>query len=228
MIPIITQKYKSYFFGSISKLDDIHLETLIKIFNKPNVETDAVLGGRGSIERVDLEGFGPVVIKYNTRGGLVRLFVERTYARIGKTCNRIEFEQLINASEMGINVPEPIAFATKGSLFYRGWLVLKEIKNSETLADVSLKDKDRVRKLLDDIIRQITIMINLGLYHVDLHPGNILVTGDDQIFIIDFHKARMFNGSKQRLLNKYCARWKRAIKKHGLPEALNGAFEKIS
>ena len=65
------------------------------------------------------------------------------------------------------------------------------------------------------------------MYHVDLHPGNILVTDNDQIFIIDFHKARMFNGSKQKLMNKYCARWKRAVKKHGLPEILNDIFEKI-
>lgn len=226
MISIITQKYKSYSFGSLIKLKQIQLEALVKIFYKPNVETDAVLGGRGSIKKINLEGFGSVVIKYNTRGGLIRLFVERTYVRVGKTCNRIEFEQLINASKIGVNVPEPVAFVTKGFLFYRGWLILKEVKNSETLATVSLKDKARVGRLLNEITRQITILINSGLYHVDLHPGNILVTDNDQIFIIDFHKAHIFNGRKQKLLNKYSARWKRSIKKHDLPEILYDIFEK--
>ncbi|MGD9157055.1 MAG: lipopolysaccharide kinase InaA family protein [Desulfobacteraceae bacterium] len=227
MIPIISQKYKSYSFGSLSELSHTQKETLARIFDRPNVETDAILGGRGSIKKIDLEGFGPVVIKYNTRGGFIRLFIERTYARVGKTCNRIEYEQLLNASKIGVNVPEPVAFATKGLLFYRGWLVLKEIKNSETLVEVSLKDKARVDKLLNEIARQITILIDSCLYHVDLHPGNILVTDNDQIFIIDFHKARIFNGSRQKLLNKYSARWKRAIKKHGLPEMLNNIFEKV-
>lgn len=224
MIPIITQKYESYSFGSLTNLNNIQLEALVRIFDKPNVETDAVLGGRGAIKRINLEGIGPVVIKYNTRGGLVRLFVERTYARVGKPCNRIEFEQLINASKIGINVPEPVTFATKGLFFYRGWLVLKEIKNSKTLVEVSLKDETRVGKLLNEIKRQIDILINSGLYHVDLHPGNILVTCDDQIFIVDFHKARMSYGSKQKLQKKYSSRWKRAVKKHGLPETLNGVF----
>lgn len=228
MVPIKTQKYKSYSFGSLSELSHAQQETLTRIFDKPNVETDVVLGGRGSIKKINLEGFGPVVIKYNTRGGLIRLFIERTYARIGKTCNRIEFEQLINASKIGVNVPEPVAFVTKGLLFYRGWLVLKEIKNSETLVEVSLKDEARVEKLLDAIAGQIAILINSGLYHVDLHPGNILVADNDRIFIIDFHKARIFSGSRQKLLYKYSTRWRRAVKKHGLPGLLNDIFEKVS
>ena len=90
---------------------------------------------------------------------------------------------------------------------------------------VSLKDEARVSKLIAEITRQINLLINSGLHHVDLHPGNILVTDDDQIFIIDFHKARMFKGSKQKLLNKFSARWKRAVKKHHLPEVLNDVFK---
>ena len=226
MTPIINQKYKSYSFGSLLKLNQNQLESLVRVFEKPNTDTEAVLGGRGTIKKINLEGIGPIVIKYNTRGGLVRLFIERTYTRIGKTCNRIEFEQLINASNIGVNVPEPVAFATKGFLFYRGWLVIKEIEYSETLAAASLKNEARVGRLLNEITRQITLLINSGLYHVDLHPGNILITDDDQIFIIDFHKAGMFYGSKEKLMNKYCARWKRAIKKHGLPEILNDIFKK--
>ena len=225
MTSIITQKYKSYSIGSLAKLNNAQLEKLVKIFARPNADTDAVLGGRGSVKRISLEGIGPVIIKYNTRGGLIRLFVERTYIRAGRTCNRIEFEQLINASNFGVNVPEPVAFATKGLLFYRGWLVSKEIKNSETLAEISLKDETRVSKLIDEIARQVNLLIDSGLHHVDLHPGNILVTDDDRIFIIDFHKARMFNGSKEKLLNKFSARWKRAVKKHGLPEVLNDIFK---
>ncbi|NLD36416.1 MAG: phosphotransferase [Desulfatiglans sp.] len=207
-------------------LNHLQLETLIKIFDEPNVETDEILGGRGSIKRLELEGFGPVVIKYNTRGGLIRLFIERTYIRTGKPCNRIEFEQLINASKSGVNVPEPVAFATKGSLFYRGWLVLKEIKNSETLAAISLKDETRIARLLNEIRRQIAILMNSGLYHVDLHPGNILVNDNNEVFIIDFHKARKFKAGKEKLKDKYFARWKRAVKKHGLPETLNEVFRK--
>lgn len=225
MTPIIFQKYKSHLFGSLVKLNSLQLETLIKIFETPNIETEAVLGGRGAIKKIYIEGIGPVVIKYNTRGGLVRFFVERTYVRLGKTVNRLEFEQLITASEIGVNVPEPVAFVTKGILFYRGWLVLKEIKNSKTLVEVSRENEARAARLLPEISRQVTILINSGLHHVDLHPGNILVNDDDQVFIIDFHKARKYTGSKHKLLKKYSARWKRAVKKHGLPETLNSVFE---
>lgn len=221
MTTIITQKYKSYSFGSLSQLNHVQLETLINIFDKPNTQTDAVLGGRGSIKKINLEGYGPVIIKYNTRGGLIRFFIERTYLRTGRTCNRIEFDQLLNASNLGVNVPEPVAFAIKGLLFYKGWLVLKEITKSETLAAVSMKDEPRAGKLAKEISRQINILINAGLYHVDLHPGNILVTENDLIYIIDFHKARIFKGGREKLFGKYSARWKRAIKKHGLPEILN-------
>ena len=92
---------------------------------------------------------------------------------------------------------------------------------------VSLKDKARINKLLDKITEQVNILINSGMHHVDLHPGNILVTDDEKIFIIDFHKAKMFKGSRKKLVNKYFSRWKRAVKKHGLPEILNAIFNKI-
>ena len=44
---------------------------------------------------------------------------------------------------------------------------------------------------------------------------------NEQPYIIDFDKARIFRGSGKRLAEKYRKRWQRAVRKHGLPDSLS-------
>jgi 3-deoxy-D-manno-octulosonic acid kinase len=55
---------------------------------------------------------------------------------------------------------------------------------------------------------------------VDLHPGNILLDGNNTIFIIDFDKAYRYSKSKTQLARAYQNRWTRAVHKYKLPERL--------
>lgn len=64
------------------------------------------------------------------------------------------------------------------------------------------------------------------IYHKDLHPGNVLVDENNDIYIIDFDKAGVFRGDKRVLLKKYMERWGRAVTKHSLPQALYDTLRK--
>ncbi len=74
---------------------------------------------------------------------------------------------------------------------------------------------------MEKLLQSLSILINNNIHHVDLHPGNVLVDIDNNVFIIDFDKAHYFSKSKKKLKKKYFYRWKRAIIKHGLPHMLN-------
>ena len=220
MSTALTKIYDSYHFGSASDLTDRQLKQLIISFNMPTNTVDSVLGGRGSVAIVHLEGIGSVVVKYYTRGGLVRYLVKRRYLRRGKTRCQIEYEVLQKVRDLGVRAPEPIAYAYRGGLFYKGWLVTKKINEQQTLAQLSCADEEHAHIVMKELIDQVSILINNNIFHVDLHPGNVLVDSSDRVFLLDFDRARISQRDKNRLRDHYLVRWRRAVVKHRLPEML--------
>ena len=125
-----------------------------------------------------------------------------------------------NARQVGISVPETIAFAYKGLLFYQAWLITREITNQMSLASLSSLDPGRTEAAKKILLKQIVLLTKKNIFHSDLHPGNVLVDDNNRVFIIDFDKAVHYKGNIQQLQKKYLNRWNRAISKHRLPEIL--------
>jgi tRNA A-37 threonylcarbamoyl transferase component Bud32 len=214
-------RYDGYCFGSLDELDAAVLAQLARAIGRPAAKSSAILGGRGYITSARIEGLGAVVIKHYKRGGLLRFLMARRYLRLAKLRPQVEFEVMAWVRTLGVCAPEPVAFITKGSFFYRGWLVTKEIPKEESLAAISLMDEPRACRLVSKLTQQISLMIRHGVYHVDLHPGNVLVDFDDNVFLLDFDKARIWKGRKNGLRDSYIYRWRRAVIKHGLPDLLS-------
>ncbi len=217
--PLLTA-IDSYHIGSSQHLSDHQLRQLIKIFDKPYRSEDAVLGGRSSVAIQPLAGIGSVVVKYYTRGGFIRHFVKRRYMRWSKIRSQAEFELLQKVRSLGVKVPKPIAYAYRGAMIYKAWLVTEEIKQHQTLAQLSLSDPDLALSLTSQVASHVCTLIHNKIRHVDLHPGNVLVDAKSNIFLIDFDKACLTRLARHKLRTKYIDRWKRAVIKHGLPERL--------
>ena len=111
---MVTPKYKAYQFGACISLTEVQMNRLIGFFSQPPPASDAVLGGRDSISHHRIEELGPIVIKHYKRGGLLGRLIRRHYIRLGKSRSRLEFELLQKARKLGINVPEPLACASRG------------------------------------------------------------------------------------------------------------------
>ncbi len=221
MSKISIKTYNSYRFGFVHDLTEQHLKHLTKLFKTYSKPVNFVLGGRSSVVIDEINGLGTVVVKYYRRGGLVRYFVKQKYLKCGKTRGQREYELLQKVRSFGISAPEPIVFAYRGLLFYKGWLVTREIKGHQTLAELSFSNENRTRKILKEVTRQISILIKNNILHVDLHPGNVIVDNQDRVYIIDFDKGCLFNGKNTSLRNRYLRRWDRAVKKHQLPKMLS-------
>jgi 3-deoxy-D-manno-octulosonic acid kinase len=217
----LTKTYDAYHFGSASDLTDRQLKQLITFFKMPVNTVDSVLGGRSSVAIAHLEGIGSVVIKYYARGGFIRYLVKRRYLRWGKTRCQIEYELLEKVRDLGLSAPEPIAYAYRGGLFYKGWLVTKKIKEQQTLAELSCIDEEHAHIVMKELINQVSALIKNNVFHADLHPGNVLVDSDGRVFLLDFDRARISQMDKNRLRDHYLCRWRRAVIKHRLPDVLH-------
>lgn len=218
-------QYQGYYFGTRTDLTDLHCRQLVHLFQQPSEPEKSILGGRTSLIETFLDPIGDVIIKIYKRGGLVRFFNNETYLNLGNIRCRTEYQQMDHAYQLGIQVPKVIAYAYKGGLFYKGWLITEKIQNQQTLASLAMTDRSRAQAASVDLLEQISRLMDNHIFHPDLHPGNVLVTDKDEVFIIDFDKATKHSGSRQDLASRYLKRWKRAITKYNLPDILSEILE---
>ena len=218
---LIIKKFDSYCFGSSWSLTDQHCAQLIRHFNTLTTPTDSPLSGRTSVTTDKLEGVGGVVVKHYNRGGIIRYLVKKRYLKWGKPRCQLEYEMLHKVINLGVSAPEPIAYAYQGGLLYKAWLVTREIKQQQTLAELSCVNEEHARITMKEVVVQVTILINNNIRHADLHPGNVLVDSSDRVFILDFDKACVSRWDRNNLRDKYLTRWRRAVTKHGLPGMLS-------
>jgi tRNA A-37 threonylcarbamoyl transferase component Bud32 len=215
---------ESYWIGSDIHLSDRQLQDLIGQFRRPDESETTGLNGRCSVARVQIKGIGAAAIKSYRRGGLLRYVNERRYLKVGQTRGQAEYGWLQTVRRIGINAPEPVAYAYRGRILYSAWLISREIPRALSLAQWSLMVDRPLHRALQSTADQLTLLIRHGIHHVDLHPGNVLIDENHNAFLLDFDKCRIFPGNPKILRQKYRARWNRAVRKHRLPSILSDAI----
>ena len=218
-------KRGAYRIGTNVRMSDEHLDQLIAVFERPVSAAPSALGGRTSVSPIHLDGLGDMVVKHYRRGGWVRLVVEDKYLRWGIPRCSAEFDMLSEVRRLGVRAPEPIAFASRGKVFYRCWLVTRQVSSPLNLAELSRIDVQAALAAVAAVAVQIGSLIQHGIWHVDLHPGNVLVDPHRNTYLIDFDRAKSSLSGRWRLPRKYLRRWRRAVEKHGLPLQLAKQLE---
>jgi 3-deoxy-D-manno-octulosonic acid kinase len=220
-----TKKILCYRFGFSSHLGDEQLKELLSYFPIRKTADASLSGGRAPVATTVIEDIGPVVIKQYMRGGCMRFILKNRYVKWGKTRSQVEYESMHKLRRLGIRTPEPVAYAYRGFPLYSAWLVTRKIETACTLAELSCQDIQRVSGIMEKVIAQIDKLIECRFRHVDLHPGNILVDGANNIFILDFDKGYWSSTPREKLYEVYCKRWQRAVSKHKLPKILNDMMQ---
>ncbi len=219
---VVHQKIGRYQLGLVRSLTPTQGAALLKLIESPATpQSSDVLSGRGTVTHGEIPGLGRVVVKRYHRGGLLGKVNRATHIRSGRVRSRAEFERLMYVRALGVAAPEPIGYVFTGFLLYNAWLIMREIENYQSLARMSTQEEDRARHYTELLAADISKLVEARMYHVDLHPGNVLIDGTGQRHIIDFDKAVDFYGSRNDLRDRYLVRWRRAVIKHSLPEFLS-------
>lgn len=188
-------------------------------FEKPPPPPAEVLAGRQSVIIAHLEGVGAVAVKHYARGGLVRHINHSTYANWPRSRGEKEFRWLATVRQIGLAAPRPIAFASTGRFIGQCWLITAAIPRHRSLIRISQQPGDQCQAIYGKLSSQIQTLIRHGIWHRDLHPGNVLVDENGTPYVIDFDKARHLK-NRRLLTVKYIKRWARAIAKYRLPPEL--------
>jgi 3-deoxy-D-manno-octulosonic acid kinase len=218
-VPMVRGPYTISSRGVLN--DDQATKIVQELLSNADSPSPGVLGGRGKTRIVDIPGLGRMFLKRYSHGGLLRKVTAGHFLCVGQLRSKVEFEMLEVVRSLGVNAPRPIAFVQKGATVYSTWLLMEELRDTRSLVDVGENEGDALPQALDGLSEQIRILIKNRIFHVDLHPGNVLVGGDDSVYIVDFDKACYFKGTQHALRDLYLRRWRRAVIKHKLPPLLS-------
>jgi len=131
------------------------------------------------------------VLRHYYRGGLIGKVINDQYWYTGITNTRAarEFGLLKLMRALGLPAPKPVAFRViKHGLFYRADLLSSRIENASDL--VGLLSKHKIDDLLwQKIGKVIKAFHQQGIYHHDLNAHNILIDGNDKVWLIDFDRG---------------------------------------
>lgn len=211
-----------YILSSRELLTDENANMIVRALGVGAQESDrATLGGRSRSTVIDMSGLGRVFVKHYSHGGLLRALTGGRFIAAGAPRSRVEFEMLERVRELGVQAPQPYAFVKKGSMVYGTWLVMEELTGARNLVELQRDDPDELQRVMKALGEQMVILIKNRIFHVDLHPGNVLVMSSGRVYIVDFDKAQIFQGSAVALRDLYLRRWRRAVIKHELSPILS-------
>lgn len=214
------------------EFSEVFVEELFKFaFDKTQIHwTERNFPSRGICKIVKIYPEKSFVVRRCFRGGLVTKLTRDLFFRTSRRDDGFRsFNELVvlkKLRDQGCLVPLPIAAGVEelfGGFFYRCFLVTEFVENAKNLLDLLKNDQTYASQ-------EITHLENLcfksgqeahrsllnGVFHVDLHPGNVLVVGESIIYLLDFDKCRILKEghSKEPFKNKLASRWRRALIKY--------------
>ncbi len=145
--------------------------------------------GRGRPAVITLPDESRAVLRRYLHGGLAGKVTGSLFAGASRPLTELVATEKARRAE--VSVPEVLA-AFHRPVFpglHRGWLLTREVTGAENLKDL-LGDPEVAAHRLFLTGSETRRLHEAGVWHADLHVGNVLVAGE-RVVLIDFDRARV-------------------------------------
>lgn len=182
-----------YYLYDASLIDDVSDVALFE--HEDNLMSEAQLAkstaqGRGEAVFFKYKNLS-LVYKHYQRGGLVARILHDQYFGIKLETTRAfrEWSLLRELQVLDLSSPVPVAARViRSGLLYRADLVMREIENTATLADLCFKTAVEAETWFN-VGQCIKRFHDHDVYHADLNARNILIGKDGMVYLLDFDKG---------------------------------------
>lgn len=161
-----------------------------------NGEITAAGLGRGSAWFISCDD-QQFVLRHYRRGGLVARLSDDKYIWTGLENTRPwrEWKLLAYIQQCGLPGPIPVAAnVTRHGLIYQGDIITRKLDNTISLSSCLLTSALTTAgwQSIGSCIRSFH---DHSIYHADLNAHNLLLGDNDQVYLIDFDKGRIDEGT---------------------------------
>ncbi len=156
-------------------------------------ELESEARGRGAVHLIKTGPEKGLVLRHSRRGGLVANLVHDRYLwrSEGETRSFREFQLLYHLHRAGLPVPAPVAARyRRQGLTYTADLITERLMDSMSLASALQRRGIPILGWIT-IGRCIRSFHDLGVCHADLNAHNIMLVGDDLVYLVDFDRGRL-------------------------------------
>lgn len=149
--------------------------------------------GRGAAAFINVDGRLLLLRQYRRGGAIARLSTDQYFWRSAdSTRSFVEWHMLYVMRRAGLPVPVPLAacYRRVGRFGYRAWLLLEQI---EDVVSLGARLRAGPLPLLSWIAvgRCLRRFHEDGVYHADLNAHNILLRGDEDVWLVDFDRGQL-------------------------------------
>ncbi|MCM1520544.1 MAG: lipopolysaccharide kinase InaA family protein [Lachnoclostridium sp.] len=178
-----------------------HIEAQVRDIVTNGIPDDAQLiyNGRNRIWRVMIDGM-PVIVKAFRRPRLLNALIYKTFR---KSKAYRSYHNSLRLMQLGFSVPAPIAYAevSVGPLLADSYYFSAEVKGDDLRYWERRTD---CRELEAALAGEVNRIINAGVCHLDLSPGNVIftrdATGNYTFSYIDLNRMKFDVSDYDRLL----------------------------
>ena len=192
IIPTTTQNNNCYILYDESVIKTPGTELFNPDWLKSHGDVMPIGTGRGSAWYVNFDD-QQWVLRHYRRGGFISRVVTDTYwnLRLNSCRSWHEFNLLKTLYSQGLPVPRPVAACIRRNFgFYQADIIIQKIPNTLTLAE-TLEQRKLTAGEWQNIATTIRNFHDYGVYHADLNANNILIDGNNKIYIIDFDRGKI-------------------------------------
>ncbi len=203
------------------------MELVCENLSPDNSESDSPqhTTGRGAVRSFKIQRKSSpreIVIRKGRRGGMVACVISSLYFILPhgypeRSRMWEEFHILSILRKAGVRVPEPVfaAVRRRAYFWYEGFLGTFLICGAENFLDYAMSSGDEMKLYARayEAGEQAKRMLQAGVYHEDLHLGNVMVSSSGA-YLIDFDKAvRLSPGADDFSHNadRLVKRWERSL-----------------
>jgi 3-deoxy-D-manno-octulosonic acid kinase len=160
------------------------------------ISREAVVGrhaGRNGTALVFEQKDRRYVLRHYRRGGLAARFSHDDYLWLGESRTRPvrELRLLMQLHAAGLPVSPPVAARYEQSgIAYRADLITEQLPDTRTLAQ-RLVEAELSLTAWQAVGRCIRRFHDHGVCHGDLNAHNVLLRGDEEVFLVDFDRASL-------------------------------------
>jgi RIO-like serine/threonine protein kinase len=187
--------------------------------------------GRAGIYFGELRSGEKFALRRYVRGGFAKHVTTDSYISLPRSSLRPLLEMEITAElyGAGVKVVEPLfSIIEYGSLglSYSGAIATTEVLGAKNFMEVaSTLSVNEAERIASDAGREAMRVLKLGIFHRDLHPGNVIINLSSQVILLDFDKAMRFNPMNYKnYIQPIIDRWERAVIKRSLNPVITSSF----